>query len=60
MRRQRAADLGSRSYQERVILREETIPIVDSDVLWQDSTAEDTMEEVELVGDHPTVEQMEE
>ena len=60
LRRQRASDLNGRVYQERVILRDEADPIVDTDVLWQDSTVDDTMEEVELVNDFAPVEQMEE
>ena len=52
MRRQRAADLGSRSYQEQVILHDETIPMVNPDDFWQEeTTVEETMEEVDLVDD---------
>ena len=59
MRRQRASNLNGRGYQERVILRDDADPIVDTDALWQDSTV-DSMEEVELVNDFAPVEQMEE
>ena len=59
-RRPRAGDLNGRGQQERVILRDDADPIVDTDALWQDLTVEDTMEEVELVNDFAPVEQMEE
>jgi len=59
-RRQRAGASNGRGHQERVVLRDDADPIVDTDALWQDSTVDDTMEEVELVNDFAPVEQMEE